>query len=177
MWPLFAAAAALLSVERIVYIRICRRPADFRAWCETSSVWRDQDPVDVVRVLFYVFKAVQAGVFLFWFYLLGNGQLWPPPGGASVTVLGAMIVLFGQALAWTALARLGQVGTFYGAQLGRDVRWQAGFPYSMFRHPVYLGAAVSIWGLFIAMRFPAPDWSLIPLIETAYYIAGSYLER
>jgi phosphatidyl-N-methylethanolamine N-methyltransferase len=50
------------------------------------------------------------------------------------------------------------------------------FPYSVLSHPQYVGAVLTIWGLFLMLRFPAADWYLLPLLETVYYAAGSCLE-
>ena len=59
---------------------------------------------------------------------------------------------------------------------GHDVRWRYGFPFSWFRHPQYVGTVATIWGVFLALRWPHPDWIVLPLIETAYYVAGAWLE-
>ncbi len=51
------------------------------------------------------------------------------------------------------------------------------FPFSLLKHPQYAGALLSIWGFFLAMRFPHPDWYLLPSLETLYYALGAYLEQ
>ena len=73
-------------------------------------------------------------------------------------------------------AKLGATGVFYGNRFGHDVRWRYGFPFSWFRHPQYVGTVATIWGVFLALRWPDPDWIVLPLIETAYYVAGAWLE-
>jgi hypothetical protein len=44
-------------------------------------------------------------------------------------------------------------------------------------HPQYLGAVVSIWAFFAIMRYPHPDWYLLPVVEAMYYVAGATLEE
>ena len=89
---------------------------------------------------------------------------------------GTALILAGQLLNASVFARLGTIGVFYGNRFGHDVRWRSGFPFSWFRHPQYVGTVATIWGL-PRFRYPAPDWIVLPLIETAYYVAGSWLEE
>jgi hypothetical protein len=72
--------------------------------------------------------------------------------------------------------RLGRVGAFFGSRLGHDVRWCRAFPFSLLAHPQYVGTVMTIWGFFLAMRFPREDWYVLPAIETVYYVVGGYLE-
>jgi methylene-fatty-acyl-phospholipid synthase len=55
--------------------------------------------------------------------------------------------------------------------------WIRAFPFSWFRHPQYLGAALLVWGFFVVMRYPHPDWYAIPLVESVYYVFISRAER
>jgi methylene-fatty-acyl-phospholipid synthase len=73
--------------------------------------------------------------------------------------------------------RLGEVGVFYGNRFGYDVPWSEQFPFSVLKHPQYVGATLSIWGFFLMMRFPHNDWLMLPSLETVYYILGSYFEQ
>jgi methylene-fatty-acyl-phospholipid synthase len=73
--------------------------------------------------------------------------------------------------------RLGAVGVFYGNRLGHTIPWCRTFPFSCLSHPQYVGTVLSIWGLFLAMRFPQPDWFVLPALETAYYVARAHLEQ
>jgi len=50
------------------------------------------------------------------------------------------------------------------------------FPFSVLSHPQYVGTLLTIWGLFLAARFPHDDWYALPILETAYYAAGAWLE-
>jgi methylene-fatty-acyl-phospholipid synthase len=56
------------------------------------------------------------------------------------------------------------------------VRWTQGFPFSLFKHPQYVGTVLSIWGFFLVARYPQDDWWLLPALETIYYGIGAVLE-
>lgn len=173
----FLAAAVLLSLERICYLWIWRRPAAFRYWCARPTWARLGEPVDVLCVLFCAFKVLQVSVFLFWCLTYGNGSLLPTPAEPIYLVFGSALMIGGQILNVAVFYRLGKVGVFYGNKLGHRVAWSRKFPFSCLAHPQYLGALLSIWGLFMLMRAPNDDWFILPLLETVYYTAGAYWER
>lgn len=170
---LLLAACPLLAVERVAYALIWRRPEVFRAVCHRVG-WTD--PVRVLRWLFVAFKVLQCAVFLLW--IGGHGGVQPPhwpPGIAGV--IAVLAVATGQTLNVSVFVRLGSVGVFYGMRFGHVVQWYTGFPFSLLSHPQYVGTVLSIWGLFLLTRYPAPDWFLLPLLETAYYVIGALGER
>lgn len=163
-------AAALLSIERLAYIGIARRPHVFRRLVAPLA----PEPVDAVRGLFYAFKVVQIGVFAWW---ITRGA--PPAIGTvpAAVVAGLAIGLVGQTLNAMVFKRLGPAGTFYGAEFGMALPRVEAFPFSWIRHPQYVGTVLSIWGAFLALRAPHPDWWVLPAIETAFYAAGATLEE
>jgi len=175
---LFAAIA--LSIERITYLAIWRRPEAFRALCAYGPLARLGEPVDALRRLFYGFKALQALVFVGWIAWYGgwfgdHAQLWS--SAPAALALGVVSIALGQSLNLAVFHRLGRVGVFYGARFGHEVPWVRGFPFSMLAHPQYVGTVASIWGLLLATRFPHPDWIVLPMLETLYYALGARLER
>jgi hypothetical protein len=173
----FALAAALLSVERACYAFAWRRTPSFVELCERLAPLGGE-PLQVLERLFYGFKALQLGVFAGWCLVHAHGALWPLAARAELPVLllGAGAVAVGQALNFAVFHRLGRTGVFYGNRLGYEVPWCEGFPFSVLRHPQYVGAVLSIWGLFLVARFPNPDWIALPLLETLYYVLGAHLE-
>jgi phosphatidyl-N-methylethanolamine N-methyltransferase len=175
-WILLGAAAAL-SLERACYVWVARAPGQFRRWCARPAVAMLGEPVAIVRRLFYGFKVVQFTVFGGWCYLHGAGSLTPADSEVIARGIGAALVLAGQALNATVFYRLGSVGVFYGDRLGYEVPWCRGFPFSVLSHPQYVGTVLSIWGFFVAMRFPHDDWVLLPVLETVYYAVGTHLEE
>jgi phosphatidyl-N-methylethanolamine N-methyltransferase len=176
-WRLFAIAAVLLAIERIAYALIWRHPERFRSWLGRSSAGRLSGPVVAVRNLFLVCKVIQVAVFGGWIYLHGDGGLRPREAGLLPLAGGLALILVGQALNVGVFLRLGTTGVFYGSRFGYDVPRCRRFPFSAVAHPQYVGAVLSIWGVFFVTRFPDPDWYLLPALETAYYGLGARLEH
>jgi phosphatidyl-N-methylethanolamine N-methyltransferase len=173
---LLAGAALLLSLERLCYVFIARRPERFRRLCRRPPLARLGEPVAVVRRLLYAFKVVQFAVFAAWCLVHGDSGVWPAEPDPLVLGLAAAAVVTGQILNWSVFYRLGMIGVFYGDRLGYRVPWCHGFPFSMFLHPQYVGAVLTIWGFFLGMRFPHDDWLVLPVLETIYYAVGAHLE-
>ena len=176
LWALLG-VAVLLRLERLCYVWIWRTPKAFRALCERPAVAYVGEPVDVVQKLFYGFKVIQIAVFVSWCYVYGQGALWPLSGSAWALGLGGALVVVGQILNVSVLYRLGKVGVFYGNKLGYETPWCRAFPFSLLKHPQYVGTVLSIWGFFLIMRFPHDDWYLLPTVETVYYALGAYFEQ
>jgi len=166
-------AAILLSFERIAYILVWRRPETFRALCERVGLG---PPVLALRRLFYAFKGIQGTVFLGWCYYFGTATYTSLGPRVLPIVLGSMLIALGQTFNFGVFYRLGTVGVFYGNRFGYEVEWCHEFPFSILDHPQYVGALLSIWGFFLATRYPAGDWYLLPVLETAYYAIGAVLE-
>jgi methylene-fatty-acyl-phospholipid synthase len=135
------------------------------------------EPVTVLQKLFYGFKGIQVGVFFGWCYLYGNGSLLPLSGDVFSLGIGGALIVVGQILNFSVFYRLGKVGVFYGNKLGHAIPWCRGFPFSFCKHPQYIGTSVSIWGIFLALRFPHEDWYVLPALETGYYILAAYFEQ
>jgi methylene-fatty-acyl-phospholipid synthase len=173
---LFFVAAVSLSFERLCYFWIWRKPEAFRALSRRSAL-APSDPVTLLQYLFYGFKMLQAVVFIAWCSIHGHGSLLPLSAGSLALALGAGMIVVGQALNASVFWRLGKIGVFYGNKFGCQVVWSRQFPFSLFEHPQYVGALLSIWGFFLVMRFPHDDWWMLPILETVYYALGAYFER
>jgi phosphatidyl-N-methylethanolamine N-methyltransferase len=172
----FLVAAALLSLERVCYVLVWRYPEPFRRICDRLATPSPGDPVSVLQKLFYGFKAIQLGVFFGWYYLYGNGSFSPLSGDILSLAIGGALIVAGQILNFSVFYRLGTNGVFYGNQFGYEIRWCREFPFSLLKHPQYVGTLFSIWGFFLAMRF-AHDWYMLPSLETVYYLLGAYFEQ
>lgn len=173
----FLIAAAALSVERICYIIVWHRPESFRAFCSHPIVACFGSPVAVLQKLFYGFKVIQLTVFLDWCYRYGNGSIWPICTSRLPLVVGVASIVLGQTFNLSVFYRLRSVGVFYGHKFGFEVPWTGEFPFSLLKHPQYVGATLSIWGFFMVMRFPHDDWYVIPALETVYYVLGAHFEE
>jgi methylene-fatty-acyl-phospholipid synthase len=167
-------AAALLSLERLFYLWVWNQPEQLAAWCGRQGMGA---PVVVLERACIFFKLLQALVFVWWCTLHGSELMWPEGGALLARICGATLVLAGQFLNYSVFRRLGRVGVFYGIRFGHRVRWSTEFPFSVLKHPQYVGALLSIWGFFLLARFPHDDWFLLPALETLYYSVGAYLER
>jgi methylene-fatty-acyl-phospholipid synthase len=166
-------AALLLSLERLFYLWVWNWPQPFAAWCGR----RNRTPIDVLETACGYFKLLQASVFVGWCVLHGAGPTWPGGGGTVAVLIGSTLVLVGQFLNYSVFRRLGRIGVFYGIRFGHHVRWSSEFPFSVLKHPQYVGALLTIWGVFLLIRFPHSDWYWLPTVETLLYSAGAYLER
>jgi hypothetical protein len=167
--------AALLSLERLTYAAVWRAPNAFRRWSERHGL--DRSAIDTLAILFIAFKVLQAGVFLGWCLIQSGGSVKPYSSDVGVLLAGALLIAMGQTLNLSVFRALGKIGVFYGNRLGHYVPWRQTFPFTWFEHPQYVGTVLSIWGFFVLMRFPAPDWLFVPLLETIYYAIGAWLER
>lgn len=176
-WIALAVAAVLLSVERLTYATIWYAPGLFEQLCRRWPLNRFATPVDAMQALFYLFKVIQLGVFLGWCVVFSDRfPPWPTAGPTAMSI-GFVLIIIGQALNASVFWRLGKTGVFYGNKLGQDVPWIEGLPFSLVPHPQYFGTAMSIWGFFVVMRFPNPDWLALPLLQTVYYLIGARIER
>jgi phosphatidyl-N-methylethanolamine N-methyltransferase len=175
LWLLLL-AAALLGVERACYVWIVWAPRSFRRWCARPGIARWGEPVAVVRALFWAFKGLQVLVFLGWCYAHGDGPLAPAGHRVVPLAIGGLLAIVGQVLNALVFYRLGWTAVFFGDRLGYAVTRCQAFPFSVLRHPQYVGAVLTIWGVFVAGRFPYDDWYVLPLLETVYYAVGAYLE-
>jgi methylene-fatty-acyl-phospholipid synthase len=174
---LLCSAAVLLSLERITYVLIWRDPVTFRRWAGRPIFSSMSGPVELLALLFGLFKVVQIGVFIGWLLAFGDGTLWPYSRDPWVIAVGILLIAAGQALNLSVFRRLGKVGVFYGNKFGHAVSWCRRFPFTWFDHPQYVGTVLAIWGFFLVMRFPAPDWIVLPVLESVYYTIGARLER
>ena len=171
--PWVSVSALVLAIERVAYAVIWHRPDLFVRACRQLTP--GHDPVDVLARLFAVFKVVQGVVFVGW-CLVHGGTLAPFSSEASALAGGGALALLGQLLNLSVFSRSGRTGVFYGNRR-HDVPWVNGFPFSVVRHPQYVGTVLSIWGVFLVMRYPAPDWAALPLLETVYYGLGALSSR
>jgi len=172
----FLAAAVLLSFERITYIFAWRYARAFERLCGRGQSLLKADPVIGLRRLFYFFKTLQGGVFVAWCYYFSDSPSLFAQADFLAKAAGCALIFVGQTLNFGVFYRLGLVGVFYGNRFGREIPWCRDFPFSLAEHAQYTGAVISIWGFFLAVRYPFPDWYLLPALETVYYALGAHLE-
>jgi phosphatidyl-N-methylethanolamine N-methyltransferase len=176
LWS-FLVAAGVLSLERFWYAWVWYHPDSFRRFCSKPLIALFGEPVDVLRNFCFCFKSLQLAIFLAWCYIHGNGMLIPPGEDGPWVMTGGTLIAIGQMLNLGVFLQLGKVGVFCGNRLGYHVPWCQNFPFSLLKHPQYVGAILTIWGFFMTTRFPNDDWFILPLLQTAQYAAGAYLEQ
>jgi methylene-fatty-acyl-phospholipid synthase len=169
------ASAAVLSLERVCYVWVWRKPDRFVALRSRVAFLAGGDAPGALARLFVVFKILQAGVFAAWW--IRFDRIWPVAPEPLTVGIGLALAACGQVLNGAVFYQLGRIGVFYGSRLGYELPRCQGFPFSLLKHPQYVGTVLSIWGLFIAARFPAADWYWLPAIESVYYAMGSRLEQ
>ncbi|MFM7783199.1 MAG: methyltransferase, partial [Gammaproteobacteria bacterium] len=160
---LFLVCATLLSFERLAYAWIWIHPNRFRTAAAERGI---PDPVRALERLFLLFKLLQLGTFAAWISWFGARTGWPTHSAPGVTALAVTLLIGGQTLNAAVFLRLGRIGVFYGNRFGHVIPWQNGFPFSLLRNPQYAGTLASIWGLFLLLRYPHPDWLVLPLLQT-----------
>jgi methylene-fatty-acyl-phospholipid synthase len=167
-------AAVLLSLERICYVFAWHRPEAFRRM--GCRVGLGRDGVTALERAFYAFKVVQVAVCAGWCLWYSRGEPLAMSSSDEAILLGGLLIVAGQTLNFLAAWRLGRIGMFYGVRFGHRVARCDKFPYSVLAHPQYFGTVTTIWGVFLALRFPHPDWVVLPFLESVYYLVASYLE-
>jgi methylene-fatty-acyl-phospholipid synthase len=174
MTGLVAWAAILLSLERAFYLWIGAAPQVFMRLCRAIG---PVSPVRAVEALFYVFKAIQGGVFFWWCAVASAGSPWPLSAGPLTITIGLALISLGLALNVMVFRLLGRNGVFYGAEFGLPMPQRNEPPFTWMRHPQYVGAAAVVWGACLVARFPHGDWFWLPAIATLYYWIGATFER
>lgn len=167
-------AAGLLAIERVGYDWAWRRPEQFRLQAARLGI---HDPVRALELLFYVFKVLQIGVVAAWCLYFGRLYGWPSNLFGPAGLAAVLLLVVGQVLNVAVFLRLGRLGVFYGNRFGHHIPWRTGFPFALLRHPQYVGAALTVWGVCVLFRYPFPDWWLLPALQSVYYVIGAWLER
>jgi len=117
------------DLRGICYLWIWHSPERFRAWCANTALRSvAAEPVDVLQLLFWLFKVLQCAVFVGWCFIYGDGSLWPASPALFNLGLGAALMAAGQALNVSVFHRLGKIGVFYGNKLGYRIPWSRKFP-------------------------------------------------
>jgi len=173
--PIFLSSAGLLMIQHVVYGIVWNFPKQVQKFC--NICFGGECPSEVTQKFFYIFKFFQAFVFTRWIIEFGGGKVeWPPAAPALHQLLAVAFIIGGQTLNFAVFQKLGNRGVFYGTKYGHKIPWVTGFPFDVIAHPQYIGTVLSVWGLFILMRFPHEDWYIIPGLETLYYTISSYVE-
>lgn len=168
----------LLSLEKITYMYVYNHPRKFQAFCK-QYLYHKWSEVNCLGYLLIMFKIIQISVFMYWWNVTGSmNELFQGWAGLIKPnfLIGSLLILAGQYLNLSVFYRLGNLGVLYGKQFGYEIPWATQFPFSVIKHPQYIGTVISIWGCFIAINFSYEYWYAIPALETILYILGAEQE-
>jgi methylene-fatty-acyl-phospholipid synthase len=74
-------------------------------------------------------------------------------------------------------------GVYYGFKLGEEIPWVSGFPFSVVKHPQYVGSALSVWGvaaLLVTQMVTASQATGVVLVAigwSALYVITGVMEQ
>ena len=159
---------------------------------------RVHNPVNAIVAVFAANKAIQLAAFLGFRFLVDDasrrdarsllvGCPFASPGdGALFTlkavapwrlIVGVAFFALGQTLNLATYAAIGKDGVYYGCRYGVEVPWCAKFPFTASRHPQYVGAAMTAWGLCVLAATDVAarrGWFGLAVVQSAYY---AYMAR
>jgi protein-S-isoprenylcysteine O-methyltransferase Ste14 len=74
----------------------------------------------------------------------------------------------------------GKAGVYYGVKFGLSIPWYEGFPFTVVKHPQYVGCILTIWGM--VSIFFAPEYIDLGLLTVAsvwtmYYMFSGFIEN
>jgi len=163
-------AACLLALERLAYGVVWKKPQVVRSL--SSLVGRSGNEVELIFGAVRLFKLVQLYVFGTWYYMHFGTDF--PSLSVLQFMVGGSVLAFGQILNILVWNKIGIEGVCYGVKFGRNIPWCTEFPFNTFNHPQYLGAILTVWGMFVFCWNEASDWYMIPTIETVLYMSSMY---
>mmetsp|Transcript_22352 Transcript_22352/g.39555 ORF Transcript_22352/g.39555 Transcript_22352/m.39555 type:complete len:173 (-) Transcript_22352:401-919(-) len=166
----YASFAVLLSLERLAYGVVWKKPQTVAK--AAQMVGMKQKEPELIFNFVRAFKLVQMYVFSTWYYTHYGTTL--PSLSWLQFLIGVPVLIFGQILNAMVWYRIGIDGVCYGSCFGRNIPWCTKFPYSHFSHPQYLGAILTVWGMFVFSWNDCPDWFYLPIIETLLYASSMY---
>jgi len=167
----YASFAVLLSLERLMYGVVWKKPQTVSKAAQLVGM-KQKEP-EMIFNFVRGFKLVQMYVFGTWYWTHYGTNL--PSLSWTQFLIGVPLLLFGQILNFMVWYRIGIEGVCYGCKFGRDIPWCTQFPYSHFSHPQYLGAILTVWGMFVFSWNDCPDWYILPVMETMLYCSSMYI--
>lgn len=157
------AVLPLLWMHSYTYSYIWLKPEKYAKFCHQKM--RQSNPIKVYAGISVSMKLLQVGLMLLIaLYYKGAtlfiSDLYQTSWKRWCVTL--MLGTMGQFLNATVYYQIGIDGVYYGCKLGKEIPWNTNFPFNLgMRHPQYMGAILSWWGLFNSVMSPL-------LIEEGY---------
>lgn len=82
-----------------------------------------------------------------------------------------LLFALGQNLNYATIHAIGVKGVYYGTKLGEEVPWFDGFPFDVYKHPQYIGSALSVWAVAILVW----NQTSAQIVTVAIYWTALYL--
>jgi hypothetical protein len=194
--PAWRRAVAALAVERMCYTVLWLFPRTITRVCAECRV----QPVNAIVAVFAANKVIQLAAFLGFRLLvaaaaerdddaprrdarLGGCPFASSDGALALAlapwraIVGVALCALGQTLNLATYAAIGKDGVYYGCRYGREVPWCERFPFTASRHPQYVGAATTAWGLCVLAATDEAarrGWFGLAVVQSAYY---AYMAR
>jgi methylene-fatty-acyl-phospholipid synthase len=95
-----------------------------------------------------------------------------------LAVGGAGLIGIGQVLNAGIFRAIGHKGVYYGFKLGHVIPWAEGFPFTVVRHPQYVGSVATVWGAACLCSGMVESAELVLLVGywTCLYVATGIME-
>eukprot|EP00667_Euglena_gracilis_P020479 EG_transcript_22198 len=147
-WWAYAILAAF-SLERLLYVYVWLNPVVWMKFCEQMpKEWGN--PWTILGKTLPLNKCIQTLSLLLVHFCIHGFQLPRTATGvldAYAIFTALQLLLIGQALNWSVYFTIGKAGVYYGCRLGAKVPWVSGPPFTLCRHPQYIGAMLSLLGV------------------------------
>lgn len=172
LWTMDAdawAVCGILTLPHLLYAWLWMRPQDLRNIAER--------PVATFANLAYALKGVQFATVVYWWMQTHQGVFeWKDTNVVQV-LLAAALLASGQALNVGIYRAIGKPGVYYGCRLGETVPWHDGFPFNVVRHPQYVGAVLTVWGMVsLVFRVLHPGLLGVATFWTGLYTVTALIE-
>lgn len=170
----FLLYGALLGPERLVYGFVYHFTPSFRKLAGMPSSGKAD--LTIMHALVSSFKVVQVATVLYDLlpktgYTIPFGRMFGDSESLVRVAAGVVLVAIGQVLNVSIYQAIGSVGVHYGRELGHDVPWCEGWPFTVLSNPQYIGVVLTFWGIYM-MLSPTwwdVEWYAIPLVISFWY--------
>ena len=119
-------------------------------WMSISKkYYKYGDSIDLMAYCVFIIKGIQfIGLFL-WTFIIDSSNFEFKNMSIFQFIIAIPMIIFGQSLNIGIHKAIGKNGVYYGCRLGKTIPWVNGFPFTIVRHPQYVGVVLCIWAAII----------------------------
>lgn len=179
-WCIAVYCLPLVWEHTFIYSYIWLYPDKYKNLCENKK----KDPIKMYAYTSFSIKVIQI------IFMISMATYYKGPEvllmdltnlSPSRWLVSFLLISIGQTLNFCVYNKIGLDGVYYGFKLGRQVDWVEGFPFNIgTRHPQYVGAILSWWGLFnmfISSSFLYNGYMMLCLMTCSIYLAVAVVEQ